>query len=1434
MSLQKCHARVQTLSPLSVVGTYFCLAMVSNPFSRGHKGDVSDEEEKGEQELFADSLEEQGANVNVFDDDMSPHEKARQAAKMREEVKPRGKLAEEQRKKQEEADAQLYRAVPSDMNGTRTSANVNLKDVDQASRQRGQLGGDQLVPGALPCGSPSLDIPEWFKVGWIQNSRALLGLTPDQMDIDQARLRDTSLVTQFVSDAYYGYMWFDAGAIIVSVALTYIFTCMGGGISLAVIVAAIACTYYTTSTRRTRERARDDVARELARHRMLSENETAGWINNFLMRFWLIYEPVLSATIIQQVDAALKENCPPFLDSLRLTTFTLGTKPPVIDSVRTLADTDDDVIVMDWRFNFTPNDVRDMTVRRASNRINPKIVLTVRVGKGMVGAGLPILLENVSFGGLLRIRMKLIPNFPHIQVVDLSFMQAPTFDFELKPIGGSQFGLDVSALPGLSGFIHNQVHSALSPMMYSPNQFSLNLEEMMNGTPLDATCGVLQVTVWNARGLRRLQMEGGSPRPYISISLNGSQELARTRTVDPTSDPTFRETKYLLLKDLQGLLSLIPMDENDGMQPARLGESRFDLSTLNTNPSPGRLNKAIMFANQPVGSVNYTLEYYPIMKPEIGPDGQTKPLPETAAGVMHLTMHQARHLVKPESFGKLNAKARLSLNQKVIKETAVIKDTSDPVFEDVTEFVVIERFGSTVTVDILGETKSEEDQVIASMSVKVDDLINATKRKQDWFPFPGVDDSQMRMSAQFKPILMAGSINGSNSYRPAIGILKFWVKGARDVKNVEALSGGKSDPYVMLSANNIPLHGSSVIEDNLNPDWDQVLYAPVHALAETVRAEVFDYQNSSTDRSLGFCDVPVGTLAEEDVDNETYPYRGTGRVSREEKLKQPNGTTKGTLYFDVEFIPAMQVEGANFIEQNKQLEEEKRKDMPGSDDATGGSALDSPDARAAAGAATRAGDANLQGMSEDDEEEGVELSKDQLMSSPSGILVFNLISGTIGRSNARLEVIFDDSYWPAHTTEKSKDYEWDEVGEAVIRELDVSNVWFRLRTGKRDSDVFAEYTCTTKSLLDRALSGPTKLQLTPTGNAASGATDKVMNAPGAALEKGMQMPGAATKHLNPANLSKMPGKALDAGAHTASKGFEMAGNVASGNAFVAEGGEILMSCRYIPMNVHLEPIESVVNQGSLSIEVLHCENLASADRGGKSDPYVLFQDDGETLARTKTVKKTLNPQFNELLPEVLIKSRLTHQYCFNVRDWDQVGASDPLGKAYVNLAELEPFETHERTYPLTGEGAIEGSTITVRLTFHPRYLNNIVGKYGNAMGNMAHGVIGGIGHLGKGVASGGMSFGQQLMSKVGLKSKEDKEAQEDAAKQYAQHAPPSEKENMQQQAEQMEAEQGGGGGGDAGDVSTLGGHEGASMNEAASTDQSRKHRGLSNLFKKRK
>jgi len=57
---------------------------------------------------------------------------------------------------------------------------------------------------------------------------------------------------------------------------------------------------------------------------------------------------------------------------------------------------------MDWALSFTPSDIMDITKRQALAQVNPKIVLSIRVGKGMVSKALPILLEDINFTGKMR------------------------------------------------------------------------------------------------------------------------------------------------------------------------------------------------------------------------------------------------------------------------------------------------------------------------------------------------------------------------------------------------------------------------------------------------------------------------------------------------------------------------------------------------------------------------------------------------------------------------------------------------------------------------------------------------------------------------------------------------------------------------------------------------------------------------------------------------------------------------------------------------------------------------------------------------------------------------------------------------------------------------------------------------------------------------
>jgi Ca2+-dependent lipid-binding protein len=145
---------------------------------------------------------------------------------------------------------------------------------------------------------------------------------------------------------------FSAGVIFFAIFAAHFLTLFGGGLGIMLVVVTICATYYSTSIRRVRSRARDDISRELSKKRLFTDHETADWINNFLSRFWVIYEPVLSATIVASVDQVLSVSTPAFLDSLKMSYFTLGTKAPRVELIRSYPDTEDDVVVMDWKVNI--------------------------------------------------------------------------------------------------------------------------------------------------------------------------------------------------------------------------------------------------------------------------------------------------------------------------------------------------------------------------------------------------------------------------------------------------------------------------------------------------------------------------------------------------------------------------------------------------------------------------------------------------------------------------------------------------------------------------------------------------------------------------------------------------------------------------------------------------------------------------------------------------------------------------------------------------------------------------------------------------------------------------------------------------------------------------------------------------------------------------
>jgi len=392
--------------------------------------------------------ESKGAPVHSFNPDATSKEKAAIAGQAEGKLKPLSVQTEARGTVPFLTSAHVLAlisvlAVDIDTSGIGAPVppTITIQDVDQIAKEDSSIPDTTppqlLPPGALPV-APAPTIPDWYRIGWKQ----VAGITDGPVETNEETIAKSTL-DAFLPELYYGQWFHNAGIIVFAVLSTHIVTRLRFGFGSVVIILAACTTYYKTSIQRVRRYARDDIQRELIKTRLATEHESADWMNNFLDRFWLIYEPVLSRTIVSSVELVLAASTPNFLDSLKLSKFTLGTKAPRIDKVRTFPRTENDVVLMDWSIKFTPSDLSDVTPRQQSAQVNPKIILEVRLGKGLATAAIPILVEDINFVGHMRIKLKLMNNFPHVQLVELSFLEKPVIDFVLKPIGGETFGWDI-------------------------------------------------------------------------------------------------------------------------------------------------------------------------------------------------------------------------------------------------------------------------------------------------------------------------------------------------------------------------------------------------------------------------------------------------------------------------------------------------------------------------------------------------------------------------------------------------------------------------------------------------------------------------------------------------------------------------------------------------------------------------------------------------------------------------------------------------------------------------------------------------------------------------------------------------------------------------------------------------------------------------------
>ncbi|KAI1338633.1 C2 domain-containing protein [Xylariaceae sp. FL0016] len=1055
-----------------------------------------------------------------------------------------------------------------------------------------------------------------------------------------------------------------------------------------------ACaTYYRTSIRRVRRNFRDDVIREMSLKKLDTDEESLEWINSFLVKFWPIYQPVLASTIIASVDQVLSSATPSFLDSLKLKTFTLGSKPPRMDHVKTYPKAEDDTVIMDWKFSFTPNDTADMTARQLKNKINPKVVLEIRIGKAMISKGLDVIVEDMAFSGIMRLKIKLQFPFPHIEKVEMCFLERPTIDYVCKPLGGETFGFDINFIPGLESFIQEQIHGNLAPMMYAPNVFPIEVAKMLAGSPVDQAIGVIAVTLHGAQGLKNPDNFAGNPDAYTVVTLNKRSPLAQTKTIKDTPNPRWNETHYVIITSFTDSLDLQVYDFNDFRKDKELGVASFPLERLEELGEYENERMEVIANGKARGVINADIRFFPVMEPTKLPDGKEEPPPDSNTGILRYTIEQAKDLDGTKSLiGQLNPYACLLLNGKEVHQTKKLKRTNNPIWDNGSkEILITDRKNAKLGLAIKDDRELAGDQMVGTYQIKLDDMLEMMEKGHDWYNLAGVRTGRAKLTAQWKPVALSGVLASSGGYQAPVGVMRLHFKSAHDLRNFETM--GKSDPYVRVLLSGIEKGRTVTHRNTLNPEWDEVIYIPMHSARDRLTLDVMDAEKMGKDRSLGQVEIFAGDYMEQQESGEWL-------VNDMKKLQETGlrlhgkGIAKGSLKYTVSFFPCLNIADPEDEEEQAAKEEKEAEptaeptrqslDVPRSTEAGKFSALDnkntinvpttptsptmpkSPTSPNSAFSGPRSRDAPRQPPK-------IHLSPEELLKHESGFLIFKLLEAEMPKSGTHLEVYVDDMLYPSYVsgTAKKRSFTFDEIGDCFIREMDFSRLTLKVREKRekpgeeRDEDhTVARLTGNTLDTLKQCLNNPTVLKLKDEENRT--ATVKV-------------------------------------------------------------------SLKYIPVEMQLDPSESINNMGNLRVDVLDAVDLPAADSNGKSDPYCKFELNGQDVFKTKTQKKTLSPVWNEFF-EIAVPSRTAAKFNCKVYDYDFADKPDFLGGADINLEQLDPFKAKEVKLLLDGKSG----SIRLRLLFRPDYVTRTrlgTGTFSGTFGGPGRIVTGVVGAPVKGGAA---------------------------------------------------------------------------------------------------
>lgn len=187
------------------------------------------------------------------------------------------------------------------------------------------------------------------------------------------------------------------------------------------------------------------------------------------------------------------------------------------------------------------------------------------------------------------------------------------------------------------------------------------------------------------------------------------------------------------------------------------------------------------------------------------------------SGVVRLVVHAGKDL---DARGRaINPFFKVTLNNRPIHRSQTLKRTPNPIWERPTEFLVTAKPNAVIGIEVMDDNSILSDSHLGMVKIRLEDIIESNKKGNDWFPLSNARSGKVRLTAEWKPVVMPGAINGAALYTPPIGVVRFLFKRSVGLRNVEIK--GKSDPYVRVLYHGVVVARTVVHDNNLNPEYDE-------------------------------------------------------------------------------------------------------------------------------------------------------------------------------------------------------------------------------------------------------------------------------------------------------------------------------------------------------------------------------------------------------------------------------------------------------------------------------------------------------------------------------------------------------------------------------------------------------------------------------------